>query len=148
MRTAEDGGRENMFVDCMDEIENSESEQKSVEKKNLQDNGFQESDSDINVQHLMAEMELLCDMLEKSIAEKDESARNHEKERKAFMTELSHALDERAQNEEKVKELHSVLLTKDQEIDFLNAKVSELFQSSNFMQSQLHESEPGKDKNI
>lgn len=144
-RTAEDGGQD-MFVDCPDEIENSEAEQKSEEKENLQDNGFQESV--INVQHLMTEMELLRDMFEKSIAEKDEITRNCEKERKAFMRELNHALDERDRNEEKVKEIHSVLLTKNQEIDFLKAKVSELSQSSNFMQSQLHEAEPEKDMNI
>lgn len=148
MRTAEDEGREDMFVDCPDEIENSESEQKSEEMENLLDNVFRESDSGINVQHLMAEMELLRNMFEKCIAEKDELARNCEKERKAFMRELNHALDERAWNEEKVKELHSVLLTQHQEIDFLNAEVSELSQSSNFMQSQLHEAELEKDMNI
>lgn len=77
-RTAEDGGRDDMFVDCPVEIENSESEQKYEGNENLQDNGFQESDSGINVQHLMTEMELLRDMFEKSIAEKDETARNCE----------------------------------------------------------------------
>lgn len=71
-----------------------------------------------------------------------------QKEQKAFMRELNHALDERDLNEEKFEELHSVLLTKNQEIDFLNAKVSELSQSSNFMQSQLHEAKPEKDMNI
>ncbi|KAI3467641.1 hypothetical protein Pfo_024304 [Paulownia fortunei] len=214
-RAAEDGGRDDMFVDCPDEIENSESQQNSEEKYNLQDNQCNESDSGIKAQQLMAEMELLRDMLEKSVSEKERLARENEEERAVLMRELAqlcyqlkvsneqqttpgenadglvnhlqtevvtwdvktmgsgaslheminecsrflkNALDERLETEEKVRELHSVLYMKDQEIDFLNAKVAELSESSNIAQSnsnskhenlsQLYEVQLEKDKHI
>lgn len=70
-RTAEEGVRDDMFVDCPDEIENSESQQSSEEKDIAQDDHYNESDSGIKVQHLMAEMENLRDSYDKSVAEKE-----------------------------------------------------------------------------
>ncbi|KAL3835637.1 hypothetical protein ACJIZ3_010373 [Penstemon smallii] len=111
IKAAEDGVRDDMFVDCPDEIENSESQQNSEEKDNIQDDHLDESDSGIKVQRLMSEMELLRD----SVAEKDRFAREYE---------------------EKVRELYSLLHTKDQEIDFLNAKVAELYELSQIAESK------------
>ncbi|KAL1565244.1 sporulation-specific protein 15-like isoform X1 [Salvia divinorum] len=66
--------------------------------------------------------------------------------------------NERQQTEEKLSELHSVLYSKDQEIDFLNAKVAELTESSNLARSdanskhdymsQLYEAQLETDRHI
>ncbi|KAL8535228.1 hypothetical protein ACS0TY_011015 [Phlomoides rotata] len=206
-RAAEDGVREDMFVDCPDEIETSESQQSSEEKDNLQNDQTNESDSGIKVQEVVAEIELLRDKLDKSVSEKDHLAQEYEEERAMFMRELSHLCNQlkvsseqlisadenaygfinrheaevgsstslhdmisecsrflkyavvgRLQTEEKVRELHSVLYVKDQEIDFLNAKVADLTESSNISQSnsisehdklsQLYEVQLEKDQHI
>ncbi|KAK6160319.1 hypothetical protein DH2020_003700 [Rehmannia glutinosa] len=206
-RAAEDGGREDMFVDCPDEIENSESNQNSGEKYNQQDDQYNESDSGVNFQELMAEIELLRDKLEKSVSENEKLARENEEERAVLMRELAHlcyqlktsneqhitsgetadgmvnhlqtevetwdvktmgseaslheminecsrflkiAVNESLETEEKVRELHSVLYMKDQEIDYLNAKVAELSESSNIAHSnsQLYELQLEKDQHI
>lgn len=51
---------------------------------------------------------------------------------------LKTATSERQQTEEKVRELHSVLYSKDQEIYFLNAKVADLTESSNLAKSDAN----------
>lgn len=63
---------EDMFVDCPDEIESSESQQGSEEKDNLQNDQTNELDSEIKVQQVVAEIELLRDKLDKSVSEKKE----------------------------------------------------------------------------
>lgn len=103
-READDGGREDTFVDCQDEIENSqekelfsgkdeiensESQQISKEKELLQDNQFHESDSGNKVQEFMIEMEMNHDMQDKHVSEKDKVAQEHEEERVAFRRALS-----------------------------------------------------------
>ncbi|KAK4429747.1 hypothetical protein Salat_1275300 [Sesamum alatum] len=87
-RTVEEGVREDMFVDCPDEIENSESQQNSEEKDNLQDDQADESESGIKVEQLLAEIERLRDMHEESVAEKQRFAREYEEER-MLMKELA-----------------------------------------------------------
>lgn len=77
-RPADDGVREDTFVDCPDEIENSESQQNSEEKDNLQDDQADESDSGIKVSAMIAEIELLRDKLEKSVSEKEHLAQEYE----------------------------------------------------------------------
>ncbi|KAL0421494.1 UNVERIFIED_CONTAM: hypothetical protein Slati_3172300 [Sesamum latifolium] len=213
-RTVEEGAREDMFVDCPDEIENSESQQNSEGKDNSQDDQADESDSGIKVEQLLAEIERLRDMHEQSVSEKESFAREYEEERMLMkelaqvcyqlkvpneqqttpvenadglvdhlQTEVVHldvksldsgaslremisgcstflrnALDEHLQTQEKVRELHSVLYMKDQEIDVLNAKVAELSELSNTTQSnsnseyqklsQLYELQLQKDGHI
>ncbi|XP_057776854.1 LOW QUALITY PROTEIN: trans-Golgi network-localized SYP41-interacting protein 1 [Salvia miltiorrhiza] len=193
-RPAEDGVREDTFVDCPDEIEPSESQQNSEEKDDLQDDQADESDSGIKVPEMIAEIELLRDKLEKSVFEKEQLAQEYEGERAVLLRELSqfcHQLkvlneqhlaaddnvdgfinhhqnevvtwdatvgsgaslheiisecsrllevstNKRQQTEEKVNELHSVLYSKDQEIDFLNAKVADLTESSNLAWSDAN----------
>ncbi|KAL3649842.1 hypothetical protein CASFOL_006245 [Castilleja foliolosa] len=124
------GGKDDMFVDCPDEIENSDSQQSSEEKHNLQSDQDNDADSGINVQELMAEIELLRDKLEKSASDNERLTRENEVD--------------------KVRELQSVLSTKDQEIDYLNAKIAELSESSNIAQSnyQLYELQLEKDQHI
>ncbi|XP_073315775.1 trans-Golgi network-localized SYP41-interacting protein 1-like isoform X2 [Primulina huaijiensis] len=88
-READDGGREDTFVDCPDEIENSETQQNSQEKELLQDNQFHESDSGNEVQEFATEMDMIHDMQEKNVSEKDGSAQEHEEERVAFKRGLT-----------------------------------------------------------
>lgn len=70
---AEDGGREDMFVDCPDEMETSEILQSFEDEDDIQNTQFEESDNGINVQNLMAEIEQLRGML----AEKDRFAQEY-----------------------------------------------------------------------
>lgn len=77
-RAAEDGVREDTFVDCPDEIETSESQQNSEEKDNLQDDQADESDSGVKVPAMIAEIELLRDKLEKSVFEKQQLVQDYE----------------------------------------------------------------------
>ncbi|CAI9779378.1 unnamed protein product [Fraxinus pennsylvanica] len=176
---AEDGGREDMFVDCPDEMETSETLQSFEDNDDIQDSQFEESDIGINVRNLMAEIEHLRDML----AEKDRFAQEYKEERAEFTRELAHlchqikalnkqrsllgengvglvdhlhqmdvgvleeynlvsstsmhetisecskflgnALNEYSLTEGKIRELHSTLHMKDQEIEILNAKVAD-----------------------
>ncbi|CAA3026320.1 Hypothetical predicted protein [Olea europaea subsp. europaea] len=176
---AEDGGREDMFVDCPDEMETSEILQSFEDEDDIQNTQFEESDNGINVRNLMDEIEQLRGML----AEKDRFAQEYKEERAAFTRELAHlchqvkalnvqqsllgengvglgdhlhqmdigvleeynlvsstslhetisqclmffrnALNEHSQTEDKIRELHSTLHMKDQEIEILNAKVAE-----------------------
>lgn len=78
IKVAEEVAREDMFVDCPDEIEISESQQSSEEKDNLLDDQYNESDSGIKVQQLIAEIDRSRDMLDKSIAEKEKLALDYE----------------------------------------------------------------------
>ncbi|KAH6797810.1 hypothetical protein C2S52_022364 [Perilla frutescens var. hirtella] len=186
---------EDTFVDCPDEIENSESLQSSEEKDNLQDDQADESDSGIKVPEMITEIELLRDKLEKTVFEKEQLEQEYEGERAMLMRELSYlchqlkvsnekhitegdnadgfidhhqneeviwgaavgsgaslheiisecsillknSMDERQQTEEKVRELHSILYSKDQEIDFLNAKVAGLTESSKINDQHIEE---------
>ncbi|XP_073305018.1 uncharacterized protein [Primulina huaijiensis] len=106
-READDGGREDTFVDCQDEIENSqekelkelfsgkdevensESQQNYQEKKLVQDNQFHESDSVNKVLEFMTEMDMNHDMQEKNVSEKNEFAQEYEEERVAFRRGLT-----------------------------------------------------------
>ncbi|XP_073129881.1 trans-Golgi network-localized SYP41-interacting protein 1 isoform X1 [Henckelia pumila] len=88
-READDGAREDTFVDCQDEIENAESQQNSQEKVLLQDNQFHESDSGNKVQEFMTEMDMIHDMQEKNVSEKDSFAQEDEEERVAFKRGLT-----------------------------------------------------------
>lgn len=238
----EDGVKEDTFVDCPDEIENSESLQNSEEKDNLQDDQADESDSGIKVPEMIAEIELLRDKLERTVFEKEHLAQDYEVvplihlpfylskvnlsghppfffffpffllqgERAVLMRELSYlchqlkvsnelqitagddadgfidhhqnnmvtwdaavgsgaslheiisecsrllknATDERQQAEEKAREFHSILYSKDQEIDFLKAKVADLTEaqfvanSKHDDLSQLYEAQFGTDQHI
>ncbi|KAL7093851.1 hypothetical protein ACP275_11G064900 [Erythranthe tilingii] len=81
--------RDDMFVDCPDEIENSESQQSSEEKHTVEDDQYNESDSGINVQQLMSEIEVLRDTLDNTVAEKEKSAVEYEEERSFLTRELS-----------------------------------------------------------
>ncbi|GER25368.1 TGN-localized SYP41-interacting protein [Striga asiatica] len=139
-RATEDGGREDTFVDCPDEIENSESNQTSEEKNGddvqndqyvVVDDDDDEADSGIKLPESIAENEVLVDQLDRSAFENERLARENEEE-------------------EKVRELQSILYTKDQEIDFLNAKIAELTNSTNPAQpnSQLYELQLEKDQQI
>lgn len=77
-RAADDGVREDTFVDCPDEIETSESQQNSEEKDNPRDDQADELDSGVKVPDMIAEIELLRDKLEKSVFEKQQLAQDYE----------------------------------------------------------------------
>ncbi|KZV44422.1 CAP-Gly domain-containing linker protein 1 [Dorcoceras hygrometricum] len=89
MRDADDEGREDAFVDCQDEIENSESQQISQDKKFLQDNHFYESDSANKVHKFMTENDMIHGMQDKDVSEKDRFVQGHEEEKVAFRRELT-----------------------------------------------------------
>lgn len=77
-RMAEDGGREDMFVDCPDDIEGPETPQyvdQSNDEHDSQLEGFSNGAHDLD---LKAEVEQLRKMLNDSIAEKDRIAREAE----------------------------------------------------------------------
>ncbi|CAA0814113.1 Unknown protein [Striga hermonthica] len=131
---------EDTFVDCPDEIENSESNQTSEEKNGddvqndqyvVVDDGDDEADSGIKLPESIAENEVLLNKLHRSAFENERLARENEEE-------------------EKVRELQSILYTKDEEIDFLNAKIDELTNSTNCGQpdSRLYELQLEKDQQI
>ncbi|XP_004239495.2 trans-Golgi network-localized SYP41-interacting protein 1 [Solanum lycopersicum] len=88
-RMAEDGGREDMFVDCPDDIEGPETPQyvdQSNDEHDSQLEGFSNGAHDLD---LKAEVEQLRKMLNDSIAEKDRIAREAEEERAASTYELT-----------------------------------------------------------
>lgn len=121
---------------------------------------------------VMRELSHLCNQLKVSSEPADENADgfiNHHEAEVGSSTSLhdmisecsrflKYAVDGRLQSEEKVRELHSVLYAKDQEIDFLNAKVADLTESSSISQSnsisehdklsQLYEVQLEKDQQI
>lgn len=67
---------------------------------------------------------------------------------------LKNAMDERQQAEEQAREFHSILYSKDQEIDFLNAKVANLTEAQSVANSKhddlsrLYEAQFGTDQHI
>lgn len=77
-KVSEDVGRDDAFVDCPDEIENSDSQQTTEEKDNQSDDKSNESNSAINVQELVAEIERLRDIHDNDVAEKERLAREYE----------------------------------------------------------------------
>ncbi|KAF5945217.1 hypothetical protein HYC85_015445 [Camellia sinensis] len=98
VKLAEDGGKEEMFVDCPDELIVSdnreamaipETEERSDEKDDLQDTHVHESDNRTQVHDLTDELVHLRAMLEKTIGEKEGSAKDYKEERDAFMNELA-----------------------------------------------------------
>ncbi|GAA0149291.1 hypothetical protein LIER_08508 [Lithospermum erythrorhizon] len=84
-KVTEDGGKEDMFVDCPDEIENSESQVGSEGMDNQQDAEGNELGNGAQVNDLMAEIEHLRHMLEHTTAERDNYAKKYEEEGKALM---------------------------------------------------------------
>lgn len=87
-KAVEDVGKDDMFVDCPDEIETSESQQNPDDNDNLKDDECNESESGIKVQHLMAEIELLRDMHERNVAEKERFSREYEVQSWMFFRSL------------------------------------------------------------
>lgn len=198
-RLSEDVGKDDAFVDCPDEIENSDSQQNTSEKDQDEQSNERsnESNSVINVQELVAEIESLRDMHENDVAEKERLTREYEEEKAVLLRELTdlcyqlkipneqqsvpgesvnglvdhqgvswdkmtvvsgaslheiisecswlfkNAMEDRMQGEEKVRELNSMLYSKDEEITLLNARVAELSESITTSKhenlSQLHE---------
>ncbi|XP_059633606.1 trans-Golgi network-localized SYP41-interacting protein 1 isoform X2 [Cornus florida] len=126
-----------MFVDCPDELvgydgRNSDNREPAVipetqprmeEKDDKQETHFLESDSRGQVDDLMEELEHLRATLEKTVSEKESLSREHEEEREAFVKE-------RLQTEATFRELQSNLFSKDEEIGYLHAKISELSEFS------------------
>lgn len=74
VRMAEDGGREDMFVDCPDEITPDTPPQKMVVKDFVQDTEFEETSNETETQYLKTETE----DLQTSIADKDNFTQEHE----------------------------------------------------------------------
>lgn len=86
-RMAEDGGREDMFVDCPDVIESPETPQ--YVSKDAQDSLLEGLSNGAHDPDLKAEVEHLRKLLNDSVAEKDRIAREAEEERSASMYELT-----------------------------------------------------------
>lgn len=70
VKVAEDVGREDTFVDCSEEIENSEAHQSEESKDIVQDTQSEELNNENNVQELTAEVQNLRNKLERIVAEK------------------------------------------------------------------------------
>ncbi|XP_051116162.1 trans-Golgi network-localized SYP41-interacting protein 1 isoform X2 [Andrographis paniculata] len=88
-KISEDVGRDDTFVDCPDEIETSDSQQNTDEKDNQLDDQPNESNSGINVQKLVTEIENLRDMNDNAVAEKERLAQEYEEERAELVRELT-----------------------------------------------------------
>lgn len=88
-RMAEDGGREDMFVDCPDDIEGPETPQYVDESNDAHDSQLEGLSNGAHDPDLKAEVEQLRKMLNDSIAEKDRIAREAEEERAASTYELT-----------------------------------------------------------
>lgn len=88
-RMAEDGGREDMFVDCPDDIEGPETPQYVDESNDAHDSQLEGLSNGAHNPDLKAEVEQLRKMLNDSIAEKDRIAREAEEERAASTYELT-----------------------------------------------------------
>ncbi|CAN4116204.1 unnamed protein product [Withania somnifera] len=88
-RMAEDGGREDMFVDCPDVIEGPETPwyvEESNDAQDSQQKGLSNGAHDLD---LKAEVEHLRKMLYESVAEKDRITREAEEERAVSIYELT-----------------------------------------------------------
>lgn len=88
-RMAEDGGREDMFVDCPDDIEGPETPQYVDESNDAHDSQLEGLSNGAHDPDLKAKVEQLRKMLNDSIAEKDRIAREAEEERAASTYELT-----------------------------------------------------------
>ncbi|XP_016547123.2 trans-Golgi network-localized SYP41-interacting protein 1 isoform X2 [Capsicum annuum] len=88
-RMTEDGGREDMFVDCPDVIEGPETPRYVEESNNAQDTQLEGLSNGAPDLDLKAEVEHLRKMLNDSATEKDRIAREAEEERAASMFELT-----------------------------------------------------------
>lgn len=88
VKVAEDGGREDMFVDCSDEIE--ESHQNEEEKSIVQETQSKQLNNEAEAQDLVAEVQNLRDELEKTVAEKLHVEQDYEEERAALKRELNY----------------------------------------------------------
>ncbi|XP_049403008.1 trans-Golgi network-localized SYP41-interacting protein 1 isoform X1 [Solanum stenotomum] len=88
-RMADDGGREDMFVDCPDDIEGPETPQYVDESNDAHDSQLEGLSNGAHDPDLKAEVEQLRKMLNDSIAEKDRIAREAEEERAASTYELT-----------------------------------------------------------
>ncbi|MCD7463045.1 hypothetical protein HAX54_049852 [Datura stramonium] len=88
-RMAEDGGREDMFVDCPDVIESLETPRYIEESNDAQDSQLEGLSNGAHGPDLKAEVEHLRKMLNDSVAEKEQIAREAEEERAASMSELT-----------------------------------------------------------
>ena len=73
-KVTEDGGREDMFVDCSEEIEISETQTNSEEKDNVRDDRTEELHGTTQVEDLLAEIADLRHKLEKTVSEKQSFA--------------------------------------------------------------------------
>ncbi|VFQ87664.1 unnamed protein product [Cuscuta campestris] len=175
VKMAEDGGREDMFVDCPDEIETSETPQDIGSKNYVQDTHFEGTSSEMKTPDLEAEI----DNMQTPAATKDNLTHESEVETSSFVRELAHlrsqleafnehqssvtttndnvlvedlhrtdtglgssaslhgmisdccnflidATHERSNTESRIRELDAILRMKDQEIEALNTKVTEL----------------------
>lgn len=89
-KVTEDGGREDMFVDCSEEIEISEAQTNSEKKDNVREDRLEELHSRTQVEHLLAEIADLRHKLEKTVSEKQSFAQKYEEERENLKGELGH----------------------------------------------------------
>nr|GMD95532.1 COP1-interactive protein 1 isoform X1 [Ipomoea batatas] len=86
VRMAEDVGREDMFVDCPDEITPDTPPQKMSEKDYVHNTEFKEPSNEMETQSLKAETE----DLQTSIAAEDNFTQEYEEERAVLVRELAH----------------------------------------------------------
>lgn len=79
-KVAEDGGKEDTFVDCPDEIETSESQTTSEERDEIQNTQLEEIQSSPSTQDedLTAEMAVLRMKLDETVAEKQSFVQKYE----------------------------------------------------------------------
>ncbi|XP_027099947.1 trans-Golgi network-localized SYP41-interacting protein 1-like [Coffea arabica] len=89
-KVTEDGGREDMFVDCSEEIEISETQTNSEEKDNVRDDRTEELHGTTQVEDLLAEIADLRHKLEKTVSEKQSFAQKYEEERENLKGELGY----------------------------------------------------------
>ncbi|KAJ8569670.1 hypothetical protein K7X08_006247 [Anisodus acutangulus] len=116
-KMAEDGGREDMFVDCPDVIESPETPRYVEESNDAQDIQLEGLSNGVHDLDLKAEVEHLRKMLNDSVAEKDRISREAEEERTAS---------------------NDMIHMKNQEIDALNSKVSEFSMARDIALSHLN----------
>ncbi|KAL3501070.1 hypothetical protein ACH5RR_035519 [Cinchona calisaya] len=90
VKVTEDGGRDEMFVDCSDEIETSETQMNSEEKDDVQDTHVEELNDRTQVEDLLAEITRLQNKLEETVAEKQSFTQKYEEESATLKGELSH----------------------------------------------------------
>ncbi|KAL3511387.1 hypothetical protein ACH5RR_030788 [Cinchona calisaya] len=89
-KVTEDGGREDMFVDCSEEIETSETRTNSEEKDDVQDSQVEELNNRAQDEDLLAEIGRLNNKLVETVSEKQSLAQKYEEERTTLKGELAH----------------------------------------------------------